>query len=211
MPSIDVKEMPFEEKYQATQEFIDLYDSFLPAFVRRRLGSEAESELRRRWRAAVEPIPEGAPAEEKYEDAYRNFIAMARTNFAFVREYLGEEGVAELLDQEVEALKRHNAGLAVTMLNLIRIFSKPTAFKMLVNQSVYDLQWITPSELTEFSAERAVLDIPACKILDYPDTDDICYLGCQQAFPRWVAEQLKAEMSFDRQGTRCTCTLKLLA
>jgi hypothetical protein len=136
---------------------------------------------------------------------------MARTNFAFIGEHMDDNGMAEFVEAEVEALKRHNAGLAVTMLNLIRIISKPTAFKMLVNQSAYDLQWITPGNMIEFSAERAVIDIPSCKILDYPDTDDICYIGCQRAFPKWVAEQFKTDMSFDRQGKSCTCTLKPLA
>jgi hypothetical protein len=211
MQSIEVKEMPFQEKYEATLDSIESYKSFVPGFVRERLGDEAEVELRRRWREGIEPVSEDAPAEERYESAYRNFISMARTNFAFVREYMDEDGMSEYVEAEVEALKRHNAGFSVMMLNLIRVISKSTAFKMLVNQSTYDLQWMTPSEMIELSPERAVIAIPSCKILDYPDTDDICYIGCQQAFPQWVAEQFKAEMSFDRQGKCCTCTLKPLA
>jgi hypothetical protein len=211
MQSVELKEMPFHEKFEATLDFIDFYESFVPVFVRERLGDEAEVDLRRRWREGTELVSEDASAKERYESAYRNFISMARTNFAFIREHMDEDGMSEFVETEVEALKRHNASLTVTILNLIRTVSKSTAFKMLVNQSAYDLQWITPGEMTEFSAERAVIAIPSCKILDYPDTDDICYIGCQQAFPQWVAEQFKADMSFDRQGKRCTCTLKPLA
>ena len=210
MEVVEVKEMPFEEKYESVLDFIDLSETFVPRFVREHLGDEAEAELRRRWREGTEPVPDSDTPEEKYEKAYANFISMARTNFAFIGEKMDEDGMEEFVKADVEEIKRRNAGIAVTMLSLIRAVSRSAAFKMVVKQSAYDLQWITPGEMTEFSGERAVIDIPSCKILDYPDTDDICYIGCQRVFPMWVADQFKADMSYNRQGKSCTCTLKPL-
>ncbi|MGD8807354.1 MAG: hypothetical protein PVH65_15975 [Chloroflexota bacterium] len=130
MPSLEIREMPFQERYDKTLDFMALFESFVPAFVRYRLDDEAEIELRRRWREGREPVSEDASAEVRYESAYRNFISMARTNFAFVHERLDEDGMSAFFNAEVEALKRHNVGLAPVMLSLNRALSQPTAFKM---------------------------------------------------------------------------------
>jgi hypothetical protein len=145
--------------------------------------------------------------EEQYEKAYANFIAMARINFQFIREKLGHQGIKEFEAAEVEALKRANTDFATTLLGLIRAISRATAFKMTAEQFAYDIQWMTPSKLVEQSRDRLVFDIPSCKILDYEGTDDICFIGCQRAFPAWVADQFKVDLSFNRQGKRCTCTV----
>ncbi|MBW2357060.1 MAG: hypothetical protein JRF23_09950 [Deltaproteobacteria bacterium] len=42
----------------------------------------------------------------------------------------------------------------------------------------YQLQWITPFSVPELNADRAVFDIPQCKVLDFEDTEDICQVGC---------------------------------
>lgn len=207
MSTFTIKEMPYTEKYDSVMDFLDLYESFVPAFIRQRLGVEGEVELRRRWQKAVEPVPIEAGPEEKYEKAYANFIAMARINFQFIREKLGQQGIKEFEAAEVEALKRANTGFATTLLGLIRAISKATAFKMTAEQFAYDMQWITPNNLVEHSRDRLVFDIPSCKILDYEDTDDICFIGCQRAFPAWVADQFKVDLSFNRQGKHCICTV----
>ena len=69
------------------------------------------------------------------------------------------------------------------------------------------IQWITAFSVSELMRHRPVLDIPRCKILDFPDTDDMCLVGCQSSGPAWVAEQFMMEMKFERQGNRCTATL----
>jgi hypothetical protein len=199
MSTFAIKEMPYTEKYDSVMDFLGMYESFVPSFIRERLGLEGEAELRRRWQEAV--------PEEQYEKAYANFIAMARINFQFIREKLGHQGIKEFEAAEVEALKRANTGFATTLLGLIRAISKATAFKMTAEQFAYDIQWMTPSKLVEQSRDRLVFDIPSCKILDYEGTDDICFIGCQRAFPAWVADQFKVDLSFNRQGKHCTCTV----
>ncbi len=78
---------------------------------------------------------------------------------------------------------------------------------MIAKKMSYQFQWITPFTIFEISKNRALIDIPSCKILDYPGTDDICLIGCQGAYPMWVAEQFKTNMVFKRQRNSCTCTL----
>lgn len=58
--------------------------------------------------------------------------------------------------------------------------------------------------MLELTHNKAALDIPRCKILDFPDTDDICLVGCQSTYPMWVAEQFKVDMKFNRKGNSCT-------
>ena len=74
---------------------------------------------------------------------------------------------------------------------------------MVGNQSAYKFQWLTPYSVDEVSRDRTVMTIPHCKILDYPNSEDVCLLDCQREYPQWMAEQLKVKLEFDRQGTSC--------
>jgi hypothetical protein len=78
---------------------------------------------------------------------------------------------------------------------------------MTCKQMAHQFQWLTPFSVPELTRNKAVLDIPRCKILDFPDTDDMCLLGCQSTYPMWVAEQFKVSMKWNRQGNSCTGTL----
>jgi len=210
MANIVVQEMPFEEKYVNVQEAIDLFRSFVPPFVKRHLGPQAERELRRRWRENTEILPIDVPADQQYERCYANWIAMARVNFALIRERMGEEGLDRFVEAEAAELKRQNSGMSVSMLDLIRIFSRPTAFKMMADKFAYQTQWITTYETTELTKQIAVFEIPKCKVLEFPETEDVCKIGCQRVYPSWMADQFKAELRFDRHGNSCTCTARPL-
>ena len=202
---MSIKEMPYNEKY--TIMLGNINDTFVPSFVQKYLDNQAVLELQRIWEEGIKPIPEDTSFEEKYEIAYSNWIWMARSNYTFVREKLGEDGIEKLKRAEADALKRKNASPALLLLNLIRAISPSTAFKMIANKFSYQLQWITPFSLSEMTQNRVVYDIPRCKILDYPDTEDLCIIGCQGSFPMWVAEQFRVKMSFDRKGNSCIATL----
>ena len=75
----------------------------------------------------------------------------------------------------------------------------------------YELQWLTPFSIPELTRDKLVFDIPRCKILDFPDTEDICLVGCQSTYPMWVAEQFKINMKFNRRGNSCTGILTRLS
>ena len=203
MPSI--KEMPYNEKYAIMLDNIN--DTFTPSFVQKYLDNQAVLELQRIWEEGIKPIPEDTSFEEKYEIAYGNWIWMAKNSYTFIREKLGEDGIEKFKRAEADALKRKNASPALLLLKLIRAISPSTAFKMIANKFSYQLQWITPFSLSEMTQNRVVYDIPRCKILDYPDNEDLCIIGCQCSFPMWVAEQFRVKMAFDRQGNSCIATL----
>ena len=199
-----VKEMPYSEKYAKVIDSMKFDESFISPFVQKHLGDQAVSELKGIWQKGFKPIPEGASFEEKYEVAYGNWIWLAKNIYPFVRKQMGEDGLKKFERAEVEALIKKNASPALFLLKFIRLFSHDTAFAMTCKQMGYQFQWLTPFSVPELTRHRAVLDIPRCKILAFPDTDDMCLLGCQSTYPMWVAEQFKVSMKWNRQGNSCT-------
>lgn len=203
----DFKAMPYSEKYDIVLDNIAFGERLTADFITRNLGDQAGAELRQAYQEGIKPIPKDASAEEKYETAYGNWIWLGKTNFSFIRGRMGEAGVDRFADYEVEALKRKNARPSVFMLSAIRALSPRTAFGMTAREFAYRLQWITPFSVSEIGPDRAVVDIPRCKVLDDPGAEDLCQIGCQRVYPRWVAEQFKVRMEFEPQGHCCRCTL----
>jgi hypothetical protein len=204
---VKVKEMPYSEKYAKVIDNMKFDETFIVPFVQKHLGDPAVAEVRKTWEEGIKPIPEGASFEKKYEVAYGNWIWLAKNIYSFIRKQMGEDGLKKFERAEVEALIKKNANPALFMLKIIRAFSSGTAFGMTAKQMAYQLQLLTPYSVPELTHTKAVLDIPRCKILDFPNTEDICLVGCQSTYPKWVAEQFKVEMKFNRQGNSCTGTL----
>lgn len=204
---VKIKEMPYIEKYTKVIDNMKFDEKFILPFVQKHLGEQAVGVLKETWQKGVKPIPESASFEEKYDVAYGGWICLAKSTYRFIREQLGEDGIKKFERAEVEALIKKNANPALFMLKIIRAFSSGTAFGMTAKQMAYQLQWLTPYSVPELTHTKAVLDIPRCKILDFPNTEDICFVGCQSTYPKWVAEQFKVEMKFSRQGNSCTGTL----
>ena len=204
---VKVKEMPYSEKYAKVIDNMKFDETFILPFVQKHLGDQAGAEIKKTWQEGMKSIPAGGSFEEKYEVAYANWIWLAKNIYPFIRKRMGEDGLKKFERAEVEALIKKNANPALFMLKIIRAFSSGTAFGMTARQMSYQLQWLTPYSVPELTHTKAVLDIPRCKILDFPDTEDICFVGCQSTYPKWVAEQFKVEMKFNRQGNSCTATL----
>jgi hypothetical protein len=202
-----IKEMPSNEKYAKVIDNIEFDETFILPFVRKHLGDQAVGELKGIWQEGFKSVPEDASFEEKYETAYGNWIWLAKNIYPFIRKEMGEEGLENFERAEVEALSKKNASPALLLLKFIRLFSPGTAFVMTCKKMAYQFQWLTPFSVPELTRHRTVLDVPRCKILDFPDTDEMCLLGCQSTYPMWVAEQFKIEMKWNRQGNRCTGTL----
>jgi hypothetical protein len=201
------KEMPYQEKYEIVMDNIDFAEELMPAFVKDHLGAQAEIELRALYQEGIKPVPDESSFEEKYETAYGNWAWIAKSDFNFLRKHMGDEGIELFVRADVEALKRKNANPSLFFLSLIRAISPRTAFKMTAREFSYQLQWITPFSVEEMTPNRAVFDIPRCKIIEHPESDDLCNIGCQGIYPRWVAEQFKVKMEFDPKGISCSCTL----
>ena len=203
----DVKAMPYSEKCDVVRDNTAFGERLAAAFIRTHLDDQASTELREAQQEGIRPIPEDASAEEQYETAYGNWIWTAKTNLEFIRERMGDAGITRFVDFEAEALKHKNASPSLLMLSVIRALSAKTAFNMTAKEFAYQLQWITPFSVSELNPDKAVFDIPRCKVLDYPETEDVCQVGCQRVYPKWVAEQFKVGMEFDLQGYGCKCTV----
>lgn len=203
---VAVKEMSYADKYERVLGGLK-HDEYVPGFIEARLGREAAEEYQRRVDSGLEPIPDDASPKDRYEIAYKNWMWGAGVAFNFIRERMGEAGLEEIVGVGAGRLKRENAGPSLYLLALIRAFSPGRAFEMVAKQSAYELQWLTPYSVDELNRDRVVMSIPHCKILDYPLCEDVCRYGCQKEYPRWMAEQLKVNLAFDRRGTSCTATV----
>jgi hypothetical protein len=207
---IKVKEMSYREKYFGVMRAIELFEQIMPQFVAVHLGEDAVDELEEIWRQGVEQTPLTAAPEEEYRIAYNNWIWMAKSSYRFIRQHMGEEGVRKLEQTQLHAMIQMNKGWSLVMLNMVRLLSPESAFKMLSDQMSYDLQWLTPYVVTESSPRKLVMEIDRCKVLEYADTEDVC-LACQQVYPAYVVNQFVADMHFERMGHRCTCTIRPLS
>jgi hypothetical protein len=203
---VEVKEMPFSEKYAKVLDAIK-HDEYVRAFIRERQGETAAAEYQAICDSGIEPIPDDASTEQKYETAYKNWMWISSCAFSFVRERMGQEGIDRMADASVALLKQENSSPSLYLLSMIRAISPGRAFEMVAKKSAYDMQWLSPYSVEELSREREVMTLPRCKILDYANTEDVCLVGCRQEYPRWLAEQLKVNMQFDRQGHSCTVTV----
>jgi hypothetical protein len=204
---ISIKEMPYRERYAIVLDKMKPNNVLISPFIQKHLGAKALEELQDIWQEGIKPVPEDASDEEKYEIAYSNLIWRGKSSLSFVRSHLGEDGIKQFKLAQVEELKRKNTGPALFMLGLLRAVSPGSAFIMTAKRMAYQMQWLTPLSLVELTRNRAVYDIPRCKVLDFPDAEDICLIDCQGAYPMWLAEQFKVGLKFERQGKDCTATL----
>ena len=107
---VEIKEMPYNEKYAAVLDGMKSEESYAIPFVKEKLSGEKAKELKESWEKQSEPIPEGASDQEKYEIAYRNWARNFESTYQLVSSSLGEEGVEELKQAAVETNIRNNAG-----------------------------------------------------------------------------------------------------
>ncbi len=210
MPVVDIKKMPLAVKVDKVQDKADAYRSFIINFVRQQLSQEAANDLALQLDEVVETIPQDAPANTKYELYYTNWLQMVAVGTGFIRERLGEEGTQELELADLQALKDENDSPLLYLLKIMRAIAPRQMFKMTVAKLAYELQWMTPYQVTELSERKLCVDVPSCKVVQYAGGEDACYF-CQTVYPRWAAEQFRLDMAFDRQGQHCSLSVIPLA
>jgi hypothetical protein len=196
---VEVKGMPLSDKYIRAAGAA-AHEQGLAGLIEERLGHDAAAEYRARCTRGMKPIPEDASDEVKYELAFANWMWLSSVAFSYIRERMGDEGIGLMLDRAVEALKRENSSPGLYLLSLVRALSPGRAFEMTAKRLAYECQWLSPYTLDVLSRQRSVMNIQHCKILDYPNHEDSCVVGCQQLYPRWLAEQFKVKMEFQRHG-----------
>ena len=198
------KEMPISKKYTCVSHSIKRATIYVPLFLKQCLGEDAAGELQGIWQSGMKPVSENRSIEEKYELAYANWIWMAKNTYSFIRSKLGTEGIQQFEHAEVDMLKREGAGISLLLLRMIGVLSPDLAFSLAAKQIAYQLQWLTPFQVHEVTRHKLVVKIPHCKILDFPNMDDVCSIGCQSTYETWFAEQLGIRMQTVRQGKGCT-------
>ena len=204
---VEVKQMPYEEKYNGVLSYMKMLEGFTLPLIKENLGDQKVEELKKIWQEELKPVPEDASYEEKYEIAFGNWARNWQSAYSFVLKNMGESGAEKFKHADVEGLKKKNSSPALLMLNFMRAISPGTAFKTLAKQMTYQLQVFSPLSVRELTGHRLVIDAPHCKVLDYPSCEDFCVVGCQAIFPVWMKEQLKVNMTTNRQGKSCTVTL----
>ena len=108
----EFKEMPYFEKYDLVTKNIEFGRQLSAEFVEEHLGSAAKSELEQIVEQGINPIPERGSSKDKYEAAYQNWIWIGKNDFEFVRKRMGELGLVQFEQAEVEALVQKNSSLS---------------------------------------------------------------------------------------------------
>jgi len=203
---VAMKDMPVKEKYALLLATIK-QDSFTAGYIEKNLGKQALAEYEEECRKVSKPVPENATDKEKYETAYGNWISTGGIAFDLIKKRSGEEGLKKYIRADVEEIKRANAGPALFLLKLIKTFSPGTAFLMMARRMVYQLQWITDYSVSELSRNKVIMEIPHCKVLDFPGGELSCAIGCQKIYEIWLAEQFRLEMKTRRKDSSCTFSI----
>jgi hypothetical protein len=203
---VKIKEMPVKEKYDLLTATIK-QDSFTPLFIGEHLGNQAQEEYGQECQKVSKAVPENAPDKEKYEIDYGNWVSTGGVAFDFIKKRMGEEGLQKYIKADVEEIKKANASPALILLKMIKFVSPGTAFLMMAKRMAYQLQWITAYSVTELSRNKVVMEIPHCKVLDYPGSEGSCLIGCQKIYEIWLAEQFQLEMKTKRKGYSCTLSI----
>ena len=204
---VEIKEMPYDEKYSSMLSYLKLLDENALSFVEKELGAQKVAELRTIWQKGTQTVHEDATYEEKFNVGYGNWVRKYVSAFNFVSDNLGEDGVEKFKDMSVEAMKRKSSGLSLFLLRLMRAVSPQTAFRTFAKQMSYQWQVFTPLSVSELSGNRLVAHASPCKIFDYPDSEVCCTVSCQNVSARWLEDQFKTKMTTNRQGKNCTITI----
>jgi len=110
---VEIKEIPYEEKYSIVLDFTKLMEGFVLPLVEKDLGAQKVSELKSIWQNKTQTIREDMSYEEKYETALGNWLRKWTSAFNFVRDNLGDKGIEEFKYNDLEALKRRMSGPAL--------------------------------------------------------------------------------------------------
>jgi len=202
---VEIKEMPYDEKYSGVLSYMKLLDDNVLSLVEKELGAQKVAELNTIWHNVTQTIREDATYEEKFNIAYGNWVRKYASAFNFVSENLGENGVEKWKETAVENLKRKSSSPALFLLKLMRAVSPQTAFRTFAKQVSYQMQVFGSLSVSELSGSRLVVR-SHCKVLDYADSEVLCTVGCQEAFPVALKDVFNVKVTFELKGKICTAT-----
>jgi hypothetical protein len=170
---INLKSMPEREKFQHAFEMVRLYHKHVLPFVEKHLGYAEMHNLRSVWQAAIIPMHENDPDTDKYNHAYNNWLWMAQCSHELLSARLAGEGLSEYkhLLLKIKELQLENPNLF--------FLCHLKAYTILAKSLLYEMQWLTPLELTNQGKQEVICTIHDCKIVQTPGTERVCHLDCQ--------------------------------
>jgi hypothetical protein len=197
-----IKSMPEGEKYERAFEMVDLYQKHVLPFVERRLGYAEMHKLRSIWRAAIAPIHGEDSDHDRYDQAYCNWLWVANCSHNTLAEQLSSQ---EILEYKRMLLGFYTQTLDRPGLSILRMFNNPVS---LAKALLYDMQWITPLELTDVSSTQVSCVVQACKVRQTAGTERICRVDCQNIGTTYARQlyQIKRETVLSDHGCRMTFT-----
>lgn len=128
---VEIKEMPYNEKYEGAIYYSKLLESFALPLVRDNLGDEKVAKLKNMWQKQAEKIPENGSYEQKYEVAFRNWVRNWQSAYTFAKNQLGEGGGEKFERAAIEENKRRTAVPHCRCTNLFELFHARPLFKQL--------------------------------------------------------------------------------
>lgn len=204
---VDVKEMPYNEKYNGILELMDLLKGFAPKFVKEELGQAKADELLKIWAQESEPIPSDAPFNDKYNIAHRNFLQNWITALNFVKEHQ-EVSTNKYMKVAIDAWGRKYASSSLGLKIFLRFSSSDAAFEALAKRLAFSLQIFGSFTVSELNQKRMVFTLTPCKIRTVRGRDDFCLAACQNIIPSWLQKQFNVKMTHRRDGNNCAVTFE---
>jgi hypothetical protein len=204
---VDMKEMPYHEKYNGILDLIDLVRGFAPKFVKEELGQAESDELLKKWEEESVPIPRELTFETKYDIAHRNFLQNWITALNFVAEHR-EASTDKYMKVAIDAWVRKESSSSLGLKIFRGFSSREAAFEALAKGLAYKLQVFSPFVVTELNRSRMVLTMAPCKIREIRGSDDFCLAACQNIIPSWLYKQFNVRMNHKRDGDNCTVTFE---
>ena len=196
-----LKPMPERVKFQHAFEMVRLYQKHVLPFVEEYLGYAEMHNLRSIWRAAIIPIHEGDPDTDKYNQAYSNWLWMARCSHDLLAERLSSE---EVMDYKRLLLRLYEQQLDNPDLFILRALGAHTA---LAKALLYEMQWLTPMELTSQSKGEVACTIHDCKLLQTPGAERVCRVDCQNVGTAYARKVYHLKRVTTPANHGCTITL----
>ncbi len=199
----EIKEMPYQEKLEGIISYTKMVENFAPPLVKKELGEDRLNELRNIWNNGTQPIPEDSSDKDKYEIAYRNFIWKWVSANNLMTTNQGEDGTKKYMQAAIEAWKKRYL-LRSSMFKILGGLSRKTGFKAVAKRLAYQLQALSPYEVSELNEKRMVFTVTPCKILTDQNGADFCSMACQNIIPSWLEAQFNVKMNLNRQGANCS-------
>jgi hypothetical protein len=200
-----LRPMPEREKYQHAFEMVRQYQKHALPFIEEYLGYAEMHNLRSIWQAAIIPIHEDDSDKDKYDQAYSNWLWMARCSHDFLAEKLSTDEVLAYKRLLVRLYEQQLNSPDLLMLRMLR------AYTALAKTLFYEMQWLTPMELTSHAKGVVTCVIRDCKLLQTPGTERVCRVDCQNVGTAYARKVYYLERKTLLSDHSCTITLAPIA